>query len=163
MIFGKNFQFCFDISFDEKCAFFVPCAYIINNSDKIIYVDKKATAVIIESFGLKIENLDAKIQNLLAIIEVLKPENLFKKFEKNPKTKKTIFDLLNDKTIEKIIKNYFDLKLNQFLTVVKENDLPLSFNLKSSKEFNKYRISTNNSDLETNLLFDKNVATHGMK
>ena len=46
-------QFCFDISMDEKLDFFVPNAYIIANCDKIIYVDKKATSIIIKSFGYK--------------------------------------------------------------------------------------------------------------
>ena len=141
---------------DEKLGFFVPIAYILGNCDKIEYVDKKATSTIIRSFGLEIENLDSNIKNLLSIIEVLKPENLFKKFEKNPKTKKTIFDLLNDKTFGKIIRDFIDSKMNQFLMIVNENNYPISLNLKSSKEFYKFRISTDNSILETKLFFDKN-------
>ena len=141
---------------DEKLDFFVPNAYIIANCDKIIYVDKKATSIIIKSFGLEIENLDSNIQNLLLIIDVLKSENLFKKFEKNPKTKQTIKDLLNDKTFGKIIRDFIDSKMNQFLMIVNENNYPISLNLKSSKEFYKFRISTDNSILETKLFFDKN-------
>ena len=141
---------------DEKLDFFVPNAYIIANCDKIIYVDKKATSIFIKSFGLEIENLDSNIQNLLSIIDVLKSENLFKKFEKNPKTKKTIKDLLNDKTFGKIIRDFIDSKMNQFLMIVNENNYPISLNLKSSKEFYKFRISTDNSILETKLFFDKN-------
>ncbi len=151
-----NHQFCFDISFDEKLDFFVPVAYILNNCDKITYVDKKATSTIIESFGVEIENLDSNIKNLLSIIDVLKPENLFKKFEKNPKTKKTIFDLLNDKTFGKIIRDFIDSKMNQFLMIINENNYPVSMNLKSSKEFYNFRILTDNSILETKLFFDKN-------
>ncbi len=149
-------QFCFDISLDEKFGFFVPIAYILDNCDRITYVDKKATSTIIKSFGLEIENLDSNIKNLLSIIDVLKPENLFKKFEKNPKTKKTIFDLLNDKTFGKMIRDFIDSKMNQFLMIINENNLPISLNLKSSKEFYKFRVSTDNSILETKLFFDKN-------
>ena len=151
-----NYQFCFDITFDEKLDFFVPTAYILNNCDKIIYVDKKATALIIKSFGLELENLDSNIKTLLAIIDVLKPENLYKKFEKNPKPKKNVVDLLNDKTFGKIIRDFIALKINQFLTIIKDNNYPISLNLKSNKEFYKFRISTNNSILETKLFFDKN-------
>ncbi len=153
---SNHHQFCFDISLDEKLNFFVPIAYFINTCDKITYVDKKATSTIIKSFGLEIENLDSNIKNLLSIIDVLKPENLFKKFEKNPKTKKTIFDLLNDKTFGKIIQDFINSKINQFLIIINENNYPISLNLKSSKEFYKFRISTENSILETKLFFDKN-------
>ncbi len=149
-------QFCFDISFDEKLGFFVPVAYILSNHDKIEYVDKRATATIIKSFGLEINDLNADIKTLLSIIEVLKPENLFKKFDKNTKAKKTIFDLLNDRTFGKIIRDFIDFKINQFLTLVNENNFSLSINLKSSKEFYKFRVSTKNSVLETKLFFDKN-------
>ena len=85
MISNTNFQFCFDISLDEKLGFFVPSAYIIRNHSEISYVDKKATRIIIASYGIDYNNLDLHIQNLLATIEVLKSENIFKKFEKNPK------------------------------------------------------------------------------
>ncbi len=149
-------QFCFDISLDEKLGFFVPIAYIVNNCDKIEYVDKKATSTIIKSFGIEINDLDANIKTLLSIIEVLKPENLFKKFEKNPKSKKTIFDLLNDKTFGIIIRDFIDSKINQFLTIINDNNYLISLNLKSSKEFYKFKVSTKNPMLETKLFFDKN-------
>ncbi len=156
----SQYQFCYDISFDEKLGFFVPTAYILNNCNKIEYVDKKATSTIIKSFGLELENLESNIKTLLAIIDVLKSENLFKKFEKNPipkrRDKKTIVDLLNDKTFGKIIQDFIALKINQFLMIIKDNNYPISLNLKSNKEFYKFRISANNSILETKLFFDKN-------
>ena len=81
----QKYQFCFDISLDEKLGFYVPTAYINDNLDVIDYVDKKATPSIIKSFGLTTEDLEADIVKILNIIEILKPENLYKKFEKNPK------------------------------------------------------------------------------
>ena len=87
----QKHQFCFDISFDEKLGFYVPTAYIVDNVDTINYVDKKATPSIIKSFGLTTEDLEADIIVLLNIIEILKPENLYKKFEKNPKAKKKYY------------------------------------------------------------------------
>ena len=118
-----NHQFCFDLSLDEKLGFFIPTVYIIYNSDKIDYVDKKATPTIIKSFGINSDDLNDNYQRLLAIIELLKPEVLFKKFEKNPKSKKTIYDLLLDRTFGKIIQSYIDNKLNQFLEIVNDNKL----------------------------------------
>ena len=106
----QKHQFCFDISFDEKLGFYVPTAYIIDNVGIINYVDKKATPTIIKSFGLTTEDLDADIIVLLNIIEILKPENLYKKFEKNPKAKKNIIDLLKDDKIGLVVKNYIDRK-----------------------------------------------------
>ena len=153
---SPNHQFCFDLSLDEKLGFFVPTAYIIANSDKVEYVDKKATPAIIKSFGINLEDLNDNYKSLLEIIEVLKPEVLFKKFEKNAKSKKTILDLLLDKTFGKIIQSYIDNKLNQFLEIVNDNNYPLSINLKSSKEFYKFRVSTSNAVLNAKLLFDKN-------
>ena len=151
-----NHQFYFDLSLDEKLGFFVPTAYLIHNSDKIDYVDKKATPAIIASFGINPDDLNDIYKSLLAIIELLKPEVLFKKFEKNTKSKKTILDLLLDKTFGKIIQSYVDNKLNQFLEIVNDNNYPLSINLKSSKEFYKFRVSTSNAVLNAKLLFDKN-------
>jgi SNF2 family DNA or RNA helicase len=158
----KN-QFCFDISLDEKLKFYAPSAYIIEFTENITYVDKKATPLIIESFGIVLENLNKKIQELLSIIEILKPENLFNKFHKSSisksKVKKTILDLLEDKTVGKIIRDFIDSKINIYLSIINDNNFPISLNLKSSKEFYKFRISTNNSIISAKLFFDKNDST----
>ena len=152
----QKHQFCFDISFDEKLGFYVPTAYIIDNVGIINYVDKKATPTIIKSFGLTTEDLDADIIVLLNIIEILKPENLYKKFEKNPKAKKNIIDLLKDDKIGFVVKNYIDTKINQFLNLIKKNHYPISLEISKDKDFYKSRINTQNPNLETQLFFDKN-------
>ena len=151
-----NFQFCFDISWDEKLGFFIPNSYVLNNSKPIEYIDKKATTTIIDSFGIKSDEIDSNIKKLLSTIDNLKVENLFKKFEKKSKSKKTILDLLNDSVSGKIIRIYIDRQFEQFLSIINEKNYPISLNLKSKKEFYAHRISTNNSLLESKLFFDKN-------
>ena len=152
---SNHYQFCYNISEDEKLGFFVPTAYIVNNCDKIQYVDKKATPLIIKSFGILNDDLEPNTKTLLSIIEVLKYENLVKKFEKNLKSRTTIQDLFIDEKIGKIIKNYIDVKINHFLEIVSQNNLPLSLNLSKDKDFYKSRINTQNPKLETKLFFDK--------
>ncbi|MBC7642588.1 MAG: ATP-dependent helicase [Flavobacterium sp.] len=156
LILSNQHQFCYDISMDEKLGFFVPTAYIIDNCDKIQYVNKKATPLIIKSFGIVNDGIEPNTKTLLSIIDVLKPENLFKKFEKNLKSKKTIQDLLIDEKIGKILQNYVQAKINQFLEIIVQNNLPLSLNLSKDKDFYKSRIETQNPKLETKLFFDKN-------
>ena len=94
---SKNtFQFCFDLSFEAKLKYYIPNSYVVGHADAITYLDKKASATVLQSMGIALENLDANTQKLLSICEVLQPEALFKKYRTKSKSAKNIEDLLKD-------------------------------------------------------------------
>lgn len=151
----NSFQFCFDVSFEKRLNTYIPTAYIVEHSQAITYLDKKASPEVLQSFGVIIENLDTSTKKVLAICEALKPEIIFKKFSKNSKSSKNIEDLLKDSKLEFGIRQFVKTNLDQFYTLVSQNKIPLSLNLGKEKDFRISRIATENSILETRLEFDK--------
>lgn len=151
----NSYQFCFDLLFNDKLKSYFPVAYIVNHSETITYIDKKATREIIESYGIEFEKLDENIKKLLLISENLKTETIFKKYSKNINSAKSIDDLLKDSKIAFGIKQFINTNLDQFLSIIAENHFPLALNLGNKKEFYNYRISTNNPVLKPKLQFDK--------
>ncbi|MCL6460718.1 MAG: DEAD/DEAH box helicase family protein [Flavobacterium micromati] len=149
------FQFCFDISFEKKLNCYIPAVYVIKKSDKITYLDKKASPEVLKSFGIIFESLDANTKKILTLCEVLRPEKVFEKFIKKSKSAKTIDDLLKDPKLEFGIRQFSTNYLNQFYTLIKQEQFPLSINLGKEKDFRLSCVSTDNSCLETELHFDK--------
>ena len=152
---SNSYQFCFDISFEKRLNCYIPKAYIIEQTEEIEYLDKKASLEVLQSFGVVFENLDTATQKALSICENLKPDKIFRKFSKNAKSAKTIDDLLKDTKIEFGIRQFIKSNLDQFYTLIKKEHFPLSMNLDREKDFKKNRITTNHSNLEAQLHFDK--------
>jgi SNF2 family DNA or RNA helicase len=151
----NSFQFCFDISFEKKLNTYIPTAYIVRHSETITYLDKKASPEVLQSFGVIIENLDTNTRKVLSLCEALKPEAIFKKFSKNSKSSKNIEDLLKDDKLEFGIRQFIKTNLDQFYTLVCQDNFPLSLNMGKEKDFRISRIATTNPTLETSLQFDK--------
>lgn len=152
----KNpFQFCFDLSLDEKLKIYLPTAYLVGHSDTIKYVDKKASKEVLRSFGVVVENLDTKTKRVLSICEALKPEAIFTKFSSTNKSFRSIEDLLKDDKLKFGIEQFITNSLEQFYTLVSQCNFPLSLNLSKEKDFSSSRIATKNRVLGTSLRFDK--------
>jgi SNF2 family DNA or RNA helicase len=151
----NNFQFCFDISFEIKLNSYIPTAYIVGHSEAITYLDKKASPEVLQSFGVIFENLDTNTKKVLSLCEALKPEAIFKKFNKNSKSSKNIEDLLKDSKLEFGIRQFMKTNLDQFYALVSQDDFPISLNLGKEKDFRISRIAPKNPTLETRLQFDK--------
>jgi SNF2 family DNA or RNA helicase len=134
---------------------YIPTAYIVGYSEAITYLDKKASPEVLNSFGVIVENLDANTRKALSICEALKPEAVFKKFNKNSKSAKNIEDLLKDPKLEFGIRQFTKNNFHDFLTLVNENNFPISLHLGKEKDFRISRIATKNPTLETRLQFDK--------
>jgi len=150
-----SLQFCFDVSFEKRLNCYIPTAYIIEQTEKIDYLDKKASPQVLESFGLVLEDLDTTTKKLWSICDQLKPEKVFKKFSKNFKSAKTIDDLLQDKKIAFGIRQFTTTNLNQFFCLIKAENFPLSVNLEKDKDFRNTCVATFHQPLETLLHFDK--------
>ena len=151
---SNPYFFCFDLSFDIKLNCYLPCAYIVLKKGFKGYLDKKAVPEVLESFGIEIEKLDSNTKQLLAICETLKPNIIFKKFAAKSKSK-TIEDLLLDKKIAFGISLFIKTKLQLFLELIEANDFPLCINLDKDKDFEKCKLHSQNSILETKLTFNK--------
>ncbi|MBF4471925.1 DEAD/DEAH box helicase [Flavobacterium sp. HJJ] len=151
----NSFQFCFDINLEKRLNTYIPTAYIVDHSDAITYLDKKASPQVLQSFGVIIENLDSNTRKVLSICEALKPEVIFKKFGKNSKSSKNIEDLLKDSKLEFGIRQFIKTNLEQFYSVVSQENFPLSLNLGKEKDFRISRIATEDPALGTSLQFDK--------
>lgn len=151
----NSFQFCFDISFEKRLNTYIPTAYILGHSEAITYLDKKASPEVLESFGVIFENLETNTRKVLSLCEALKPEVIFKKFSKNSKSSKNIEDLLKDSKLEFGIRQFIKTNLDQFYSLVSQDDFPISLNLGKEKDFRISRITPKNPALETSLLFDK--------
>jgi SNF2 family DNA or RNA helicase len=152
---NSNYLFCYDLSWNATLSCYLPVAYIINNTQKISYIDKKATPEVIQSFGISEGDLDNDTKKILSICEWLKPEFLYKKYNKNNKSKKSIADLLQDSKIAFGINQYIQLHLNNFLHLIVQNRYPLSINLGNNKEYHQYQIAIDSSFVEAQLNFNQ--------
>ncbi|HEX8014127.1 MAG TPA: SNF2-related protein, partial [Flavobacterium sp.] len=151
----KLFQFCFDISFEKNLNTYIPTAYIIENTSEIKYLDKKATKVVLDSFGIDFENLDSNTKKILTACESLKPEFIFKKFGAKIKSAKTIADLQKDSKIEFAIRQYLKFNLSSFYDLIVKEQFPLSLNMSAEKDFYRSRVTVELLEFEPQIKFDK--------
>ncbi|PBJ11795.1 DEAD/DEAH box helicase [Flavobacterium sp. ACN6] len=154
---SKSFQFCFDISFEKNLNAFIPTAYIVENTTEIKYLDKKATAGVLESFGLVFENLDSNTKRILTACESLKPEFIFKKFSAKIKSAKTITDLQKDSKIDFAIRQHLKFNLSSFFALVVQEQFPLCVNIGPEKDFYRSRVDVSPLYFEPQIQFDKHI------
>lgn len=145
---------CFDLSFDENFNSYVPIIYISVNTS-FQYIDKKITIENAFNFGFNLDAMPSFYKNLFMISSEFKKENILKKFDKTTKIK-AIADLRKNKIVSKLVTAFLENKLNLFLSTCQENNLPLSVNLRSKKEFYNYKVETQQQELEPLLYFNKN-------
>lgn len=151
----KSFQFCFDVSFEKNLNTYIPTAYIVENTDEIKYLDKKATTSILESFGIVFENLDSNTKKILTACESLKPEFIFKKFSAKIKSAKTIADLQKDSKIDFAIRQHLKFNLSSFYDLIVKEQFPLSLDLGPEKDFYRSRVNIDSRDFEPQIQFSK--------
>lgn len=151
----KSFQFCFDVSFEKNLNTYIPTAYIVENTDEIKYLDKKATTSILESFGIVFENLDSNTKKILTACESLKPEFIFKKFSTKIKSAKTIADLQKDSKIDFAIRQHLKFNLSSFYDLIVKEQFPLSLDLGPEKDFYRSRVNIDSRDFEPQIQFSK--------
>lgn len=155
MDFTNLFQFCFDISFEKNLNTYLPTAYIVENTDDIKYLDKKASKDVLESFGIVFENLDSNTKRILTACESLRPEYIFKKFSAKIKSAKTIADLQKDSKIDFAIRQHLKLYLGSFYSLIVQEQFPLSLNIGPEKDFYRSRVSIDPLEFEPQIQFDK--------
>ncbi|MEZ0182726.1 DEAD/DEAH box helicase [Flavobacterium oncorhynchi] len=152
---AKSYQFCFDISFEKNLNTHIPTAYIVENTDEIKYLNKKASAEVLESFGIAFESLDSNTKKILTACESLKLEFIFKKFSAKVKWAKTIADLQKDSKIDFAIRQYLNFNLSSFYNLIAKEQFPLSIDIGPEKDFYRSRVDTNPLHFEPLIQFDK--------
>lgn len=153
----KSFQFCFDISFEKNLNTHTPTAYIVENTSEIKYLNKKASADVLESFGIVFENLDSNTKKILTVCESLKAEFIFKKFSAKIKSAKTIADLQKDSKIDFAIRQHLKINLDSFYTLIVQEQFPLSLNMGAEKDFYRSRVAVNQLSFKPQIRFDKHA------
>ena len=151
----KLFQFCFDVSFEKNLNTFIPTAYVVENTDEIKYLDKKASKDVLEGFGIAFENLDSNIKKILTACESLKPEFIFRKFSAKIKSAKTIADLQKDRKIDFAIRQHLKFNLSSFYDLIVKEQFPLSINMGVEKDFYRSRVNIDSRDFEPQIRFEK--------
>ena len=154
---SKSFQFCFDISFEKNLNTYIPTAYIVENTDDIKYLNKKASKDVLESFGIVFEHLDSNTKKILTACESLKPDFIFKKFSAKIKSAKTIADLQKDSKIEFAIRQHLKFNLSSFYSLIVQEQFPLSHNMGTEKDFYRSRVNTNPFHFEPQIQFNKHA------
>ncbi|KLT68603.1 DEAD/DEAH box helicase [Flavobacterium sp. ABG] len=154
---SKSFQFCFDISFEKNLNAYIPTAYIVENTNDIKYLDKKATTGVLEGFGIAFENLNPNTKRILTICDSLKPEFIFKKFSAKIKSAKTIADLQKDSKIDFAIRQHLKLNLGFFYNLIVQEPFPLCHNIGPEKDFYRSRVATDVLSFEPQIQFDKHA------
>jgi len=155
---SKSFQFCFDVSFDKNLNTYLPTSYVVEDTNDIKYLDKKATSGILKSFGIVFDDLDSNSKKILTACESLKPEFIFKKFSAKIKSAKTIADLQKDSKIEFAIRQHLQLNLDCFYTLIVKEQFPLSINMSAEKDFFRSRVNSEPRSFEPQIQFDKHDA-----
>lgn len=153
----KPFQFCFDISFDKNLNVYLPTSYIVEGTDEVKYLNKKASNDVLESFGLVFENLNPNTKKILTACESLKPEFIFKKFSAKIKSAKSIADLQKDSKIEFAIRQHLKFHLSSFYNLIVQEQFPLSLNIGPEKDFYRSKVSVESLDFEPQIHFDKHA------
>ncbi|UTN06065.1 DEAD/DEAH box helicase [Flavobacterium bizetiae] len=154
---SNSFQFCFDISFEKNLNHYIPTSYIVENTDDIKYLDKKATKDVLESFFIVFDNLDADTKKILTVCESLKPDFIFKKFSAKIKSAKTIADLQKDSKIEFAIRQHLQLNLSSFYSLIVQKQFPLSINMGVEKDFYRSRVNIDPLYFEPQIEFNKHA------
>lgn len=152
---AKSYQFCFDISFEKNLNTHIPTAYIVENTDEIKYLNKKASTEVLESFGIAFESLDSNTKKILTACESLKLEFIFKKFSAKVKSAKTIADLQKDSKIDFAIRQYLNFNLSSFYSLIVKEQFPLSIDIGPEKDFYRSRVDVNPMHFEPLIQFDK--------
>lgn len=154
----------FDIVFNMYSVqeeIYFPSAYIvkINPDGKPGYIQQKAVPETIGSFPLPAFNKQV-LNKLFAIHESFIPQNVANKFNSNLKKGKVVElpYLLKDPELTKDIKSYVGRRLDEWLSIVKNEGFMLSIDLPRKDEAGRHLINIQNPEFKPELYFSlKNI------
>lgn len=151
----ERYTIVFNLFKAEEELYF-PTAYIVkyNANEKLGYIQQKAVKETIGSFELE-NGKNPSLLRLLNIHEQVNPEKTATLFQ--PKDKKVKFldleALCKEPETAKKIKAYVSKKVDEWLLVVKNEQLPLCIDLPRKEEANRYLVNIKNPELRPELSF----------
>ncbi len=143
----------FDISYDTLVKSFLPTAYIVEeNQGSLGYIEKIA---IPETLAACEINVNPQQKEALQLCEYLKKENLTKKYCLRGKSKISLEHFLKEPANQRVINQYTQLKLTQFIQLCFDNTLIFSVNINKTKPFEPQKCNFENQPIQPNLHFVK--------
>jgi SNF2 family DNA or RNA helicase len=147
----SNCALVFDLTYDTILASYIPNAFIVEQSEGVLYYIKKSA----NSKTINEADLDANERQLLALCEKLTSKNLLSKYKIKNKIAKSLEILLSDEKTAKIITHYINFTLESFFKIASKTSISLSIDLNRKDVFHKQQVQFSETILEPKLHFSK--------
>ena len=107
---------------------FLPNSYVVkkDKAGLLAHLQQKAIPNTIGSYNLELTPVRQKLFNLQ---DILSPQHLAKKFNNNKRKVRTLDELLENKEIKPNILSFIHRKLDEWLTLLTREELPISWNV----------------------------------
>ena len=138
--------------FDE--GLYLPNAYVVtkDSRDELIHIRHKASEQTINGFEIELTPLRKRLFDL---IKGLDPKTLQDRFNPNKKRPKTIEKLLTVPEVKLAIFRYVHRKLDEFLGMLVEHDLPLSWQVERKVIVKDFLFQFHKKELMPHLFFQR--------
>ena len=138
---------------------FVPDFYLLNayivSMDKsgfYAHIKQKAITSTISAYGLELEKPRAR---LFQINELLLPQELEKKFKPKRRKKIKLEEILKDRETVKTIKKYTHRLLNEALSIIARDNLPISWDVERKVLVKDFVLKVHPKALKPHLYFER--------
>ncbi len=133
---------------------FVPEAYTTHDNDgRLLYTVQKVFKHTAKSLGFEITD---DLNTLLGIVDEFQEDVLVEKFnKKGSKRLKSLEKLVEDDTIKATVVAYAEKRINQFLSIIQRDGLPLGYGMQRRSFIEESRIQTGNPEPEPALYFNR--------
>lgn len=140
--------------FEAAPGLYLPNAFIVLKDKKgdLTHIQKKASQKIIASYGLELTDLR---KQLFDIIDKLEVKNLEQKFNPPRRKAKPLLQLLEQAEIKVQIIKLVHQAMDQFLTLIKENQLPLCWEVEKKALVKDVMLTYPKNDLKPLLHFQR--------
>lgn len=150
---NSNHALAFDLSFDPILESYIPNAFIVEQSEGVLYyIKKNANSKTISELDY---NLEANELQLLTLCEKLNSKNLLSKYKIKNKVAKSLEVLLSDDKTKKVVDHYVHFILESFFKIISNTKSPLSLDINKKDVFHKQQVSFSDVVLEPKLRFSK--------
>jgi superfamily II DNA or RNA helicase len=133
---------------------YLPNAYVVSRDQEggWAHIKQKALPVTIGGFGLELDPVRGR---LFALIDDLQPKTLEKQFNVANKRPVALEKLLRNEELKPVIIKKIHSKLNEFLRLVVEHRLPLTWDVERKVLVKDFILETSDQELEPSLFFKK--------
>ena len=133
---------------------YLPNAYIVSRDKEglLAHIRQKAVKETIGHFKLAMDEVRGRLFGLIASHQA---KELEKKFSPPRRKEKNLEELLQEPEIQKALLTYVHRKLDEFLSLIVENHLPLTWNVDKRVLVKDFLVQVSNEVLEPDLWFKR--------